>query len=302
VFSNTAKVYACPQSDLTTYGCVVTSRVTNELLSNGSRTARRGGLYNNREAKWVRMLNVNIHDLLAWNAAQPAGSRLFDPADDTDGGLVIFLSVAASNSAGPANPRYGVRVFGSPHLDFPVLADPTGLTVVSDQAMYVEGSYNAGDAGNPKQPAALIGDTINVLSDNWSSSAACRNDCQSRQTLASRPAATTTINSAFIGGVDVTAPGSYNGGLENYPRFHEDWSAGGATLTYRGSFVSLGAPLRNNGPWCGTGGSSASGCNIYNPPVRNWNYDPDFQDVAKLPPLTPRFVSVQQILFTENFR
>ena len=66
--------------------------------------------------------------------------------------------------------------------------------------------------------------------------------------------------------------------------------------------MSLGAPLHNNGAWCGTGGSSSSGCNIYNPPVRNWNYDPDFQNVANLPPLTPRFVSVQQIIFTENFR
>jgi hypothetical protein len=302
VFPSATKVYACPQSDLTTYGCAAGSRVTNELLSTGYRTARRGGFYSNREHQWVRMLNVNIHDLLAWNAAQPSGSRFFEPDDDSDGGLIIFLTVAAADSNGVASPRYGVRVFGSPHLDFPALADPTGLTVVSDQAMYVEGSYNAGDATNPKQPAALIGDTINVLSNNWSSSAACRNDCQSRQTLTSRPASTTTINAAFIGGVDVTTAGNYNGGLENYPRFHEDWSAGGSTLLYRGSFVSLGAPLRNNGAWCGTGGSSASGCNMYNPPVRNWNYDPDFQDVARLPPLTPRFVSVQQILFTENFR
>jgi hypothetical protein len=248
------------------------------------------------------MLNVNVHDLLAWNMAQTTANRLFDPADATDGGLVFFLSVAGPNSSGFANPRYGVRVFGSPHLDFPVLADPTGLTVVSDQAMYVEGSYNAGDASNPKQPAALIGDTMNILSNNWSSSVACRNDCQSRQTLLSRPATSTVINSAFISGVDVTSTGNYNGGLENYPRFHEDWSPGAAALTYRGSFVSLGAPLHNNGGWCGTGGSSTSGCNMYNPPVRNWNYDSAFQDVANLPPLTPRFVSVQQIIFTENFR
>ena len=30
--------------------------------------------------------------------------------------------------------------------------------------------------------------------------------------------------------------------------------------------------------------------------------DTDFQNVANLPPLTPRFVAVDQILFTENFR
>ena len=91
-------------------------------------------------------------------------------------------------------------------------------------------------------------------------------------------------------------PGTYNGGLENYPRFHESWS--GFTLFYRGSFVSLGTPRHSNGNWCGTG----AGCNIYNAPQRNWDYDTDFQNVANLPPLTPRFVAVDQILFTENFR
>jgi len=36
--------------------------------------------------------------------------------------------------------------------------------------------------------------------------------------------------------------------------------------------------------------------------VRNWSYDSDFQSMALLPPMTPRFVSVHQILCTENFR
>src|SRR5262249_54918666 len=97
--------------------------------------------------------------------------------------------------------------------------------------------------------------------------------------------------------------GSYNGGLENYPRFHENW---GGTLTYNGSFVSLGNPLHSDGAWCGTGGSSTAaavtGCNIYNPPTRTWDYDPAFNNVANLPPLTPRFVYVQQVLFTESFK
>ena len=61
-------------------------------------------------------------------------------------------------------------------------------------------------------------------------------------------------------------------------------------------------PGANNGAWCGTGNGAPLFCNIYNPPGRNWDYDTDFQQVENLPPLTPRFVSVQQILFTENFR
>ena len=57
------------------------------------------------------------------------------------------------------------------------MADPLGITVVSDQAMYVEGNYNnfayaptgTGPTGIPwtHVPAALIGDTMNVLSQQW---------------------------------------------------------------------------------------------------------------------------------------
>jgi len=319
-FPDTRPVYGCAQSSLNLYAaCAVANRVQNELLSNNTPTARRGGFYNNRERAWVRMLNVNVHDLLLWNRQQAAGNQFCEPDDDTEGGVVLYLTVLAPPGGGVPNPRYGVRVFGSPDLDFttpPVPSnapdgtpDPTGLSVVTDQGMYVEGHYNIGNAGtgHPKQPAALIGDTLNVLSQNWWGTGACKNDCQSNLALSNsaRDAVNTAIFAAFIAGVDRTAqgtqaqPGNYNGGLENYPRFHEDWSGTPPpTLTYRGSFVSLGTPQVNNGAWCGTGGT----CNIYNPPVRDWDFDMDFLQPANLPPITPRFVSVQQIRFTENFR
>ena len=112
---------------------------------------------------------------------------------------------------------------------------------------------------------------------------------------------TTFLNAAVLGGVDTTplngGVDTYNGGLENYPRFHEDWG-GGPALNYQGSFVSLGEPEHVNGDWCGTGDL----CNIYNPPNRLWNFDPGYNDAANLPPLTPRFVYVQQVLFTEDFK
>ena len=312
-FSSNAEVYACPQASLIAYGCGG-NVVVNRTLSDGTVTARRGGFYNNREAAWVYMLNVNAHDLLVWNRAQASANQLFDPNVATYGGVVLYLTVVGPNSTGnlPNGLRYGVRVFGSSNLDFPAgVVDPTGLTVLSDQAAYIEGDYNVGTAQKPKQPAAFMADTINVLSNSWSGPAdatwtgnggltACRNDCQSFQPLAARPGSSGTLFAAFLAGVDLTTNGNYNGGFENYPRFHENWNLGATqqTLTYRGSYVSLGQPTRANGSWCGTG----AGCNMYNPPKRNWNYDTDFQLVQNLPPLTPRVVAVQQILFTENFR
>jgi hypothetical protein len=176
--------------------------------------------------------------------------------------------------------------------------------------MYVLGDFNRGtvNGGTPRQPASIIGDSINLLSQRyWLNQAACNvatcRDGQSTQGLASasRDAQNTWINAAFLGGVDTTpagfpGAGAYNGGLENYPRFHEDWT--GVNLTYQGSFVSLGEPEHVNGNWCGTG----TGCNIYNAPNRLWNFDAAFNNAANLPPLTPRVVYVQQVLFTEDFK
>lgn len=285
------------------------------VAAGGVRDFRRGGFYNQREKKWMRLLNVNVADLILWN--QQNGEPFFSTTDRSDGGLVLFVTIDGPSTSNGIN-NYGVRVFGSANLPIPggigVVADPTGITVVSDQAMYVLGDYNRGpiNPGDfPRQPAAFLGDSVNVLSSNYwrpaTGSGSCSDPCnyndrQSNRGLghSTRNAATTWINAAFLGGVDTTIPigaAGYNGGLENYPRFHEDWG-GGRALNYQGSFVSLGEPEHVSGSWCGTG----NGCNIYNPPVRNWNFDPAFNDAANLPPLTPRFVYVQQVLFTEDFK
>jgi len=299
----------CYNPDFATTNRIYASNVI--ALDGAARQFRRGGFWNWREATWMRLLNVNIRDLIRWN--QMNGQPFFQHNDATDGGIVIFLSVEGPNSNGQNN--YGVRVFGSATLPLAggigISADPTGVTVVSDQAAYVLGDYNNG-VGVARQPAAIIADSVNVISNNYWT-AGCvnpctRNDSQSDLFLdnALRDGTNTQINAAFLGGVDMTPPGflgaaSYNGGLENYPRFHEDWG-GGPALNYQGSYVSLGIPQHVDGAWCGTGGNAGGGCNIYNPPTRNWNFDPAFNNAANLPPLTPRFVYVQQVLFTEDFK
>jgi hypothetical protein len=301
------------------------SAVYEEAMGNGNPTLpaggftfdldfRRGGFYNWREQKWMLLLNINVRDLIRWN--NDNGQPFFTTSDTSEGGLVIFATIDGplSNTIND----YGIRVFGS--NDIPILsllgqpdgigvaADPTGVTVATDQAIYVLGDYNRGTpAGPARQPASLIGDSVNVMSNNyWASQLACNaTTCRDGQSIgvalpASRNAIATTVNAAYLGGVDTTpvngGTANYNGGLENYPRFHENWS--GITFNYQGSFVSLGTPQHVNGLWCGTG----TACNIYNPPTRNWNFDSAFNNVANLPPLTPRFVYVQQVLFTENFK
>lgn len=217
--------------------------------------------------------------LIGWN--EFSGSLLFPVNDSTDGGLVIFLSVQGPDSTAVAN-NYGVRVFDSADLDMrdntfsPGAADPTGLTVVSDQAVYVQGNYNTVD----KFPAAIIGDSLNVLSQSWerpvvngvtrANDRKSLNHFQNFRTVQVQDAPcgpagcggnlSYGINTAFLAGVDDTIGNDYNGGLENYPRFHERWNS--RTLVYRGSFVSLDNPLHVNGKW-------AYGNPVYEAPNRN---------------------------------
>jgi hypothetical protein len=275
------------------------------VAAGGARDFRRGGFYDWREKSWMLLLNVNVQDLLRWN--QQNGAPFFSPTDSSDDGLVLYLTVDGLSSNGINN--YGVRVFGSANLPIPggigVVADPTGLTVASDQAIYVLGDYNRGPVNPgdlPRQPAAFVGDSFNVLSAAYWPLACpdpcSANDAQSPLPLSDplRNAATTSINAAILAGTDRTpdgAVGDYSGGLENHARLHEDWND--RSFNYRGSFVSLGEPRHVDGRWCG-GGS----CNTYVHPQRNWSFEAAFNDAANLPPLTPRFVYLRQAFFTED--
>jgi hypothetical protein len=236
--------------------------------------------FDRRESKTIRMLEVDVGRLTACiqgNNAVQSGRGL---NDSTEGGLVWHFSVIGPNSATINN--YGIRLKNAAAFDSQI----RGLTVVSDQPVYIQGDYNSIN----KKPAAVLADSLNVLSNNWVDGAAVMS-----------PASDTTINAAFLAGTDTTADtegvagqnrGSYNGGVENYPRFHEDWQTTGRTLTYRGSFVSLNQPRHVSGIWSGA---------YYRPPIRNWDYDTAFNNAANLPPLSPRFVYLKQELFERNF-
>jgi hypothetical protein len=84
-------------------------------------------------------------------------------------------------------------------------------------------------------------------------------------------------------------PANYGGGLENFPRFLENW--GGETLLYRGSLVSLfESEQANKRTW-------AAGPTYYSPPARDWRFDLRFQDPSNLPPGTPLVGSVMQLAY-----
>jgi len=260
--------------------------------------------YDNREGATLSVLEIDaqgVLDCLDANAGF-APDQFFKEQDeefrgiDTErnGGLVWYLTVLGPDAEDTGS-NYAVRVrngatLASTDPDAPQIA---GLTVASNQPAFVAGDYNR-DAD--WRPAAFITDTVNVLSDAWGDS---WTDADSTSWSA-RGAQTTEVNAAFLSGTDVTGGaegaggqgGAYNGGLENYPRFHENWS--GRTFRYRGSFVSLGEPAHADGAW-------SYGRPVYTAPNRDWDYDARFNQAQNLPPLSPRFVYLVQERFIRDF-
>ncbi len=234
--------------------------------------------FNNREGRFIDMLEIDAGKLLDCIHREPLLSGRGGLDDTTDGGLVTYFSVRGPQSAGING--YGVRVRNAARL---ASSDPNapairGLTLVTDQAMYLQGDFNAVD----KRPAAVMADSLNVLSNAWDDEASTRS-------LWFRTAEDTIVHAALLAGTDTTGGiegpggqdlGRFSGGLHNYPRLHEDWS--GKQLRVRGSLVSIGPPRHVDGAW-------VYGGYQYYAPKRDWDYDPDFDDAERLPPLTPHF-------------
>ena len=159
--------------------------------------------------------------------------------------------------------------------------------------MYVEGNYNAdGDLntdsptepddpesfGNPgansEAPAALIADAITFLSENW-------DDANSNSALSERKASNTEVSAAIMTGVVPSGKdgqSSYSGGVENLPRFLEDWKTDPVTFAIRGSMVALFESEVANEGW----GKS----DVYRAPQRAWGFHSRFGE-GELPPGTP---------------
>ena len=189
--------------------------------------------------------------------------------------LIYVVDTSASDNG--TTTKLGIRLVNGGKLP------DGGLTIVSGNPVYVQGDYNTGTVGTTRppssaasspdptqptvsgytrQPAAIVGDAVTVLSNSWTDVAA--------GTVPT--ASNTTINAAFISGDVPSANGYYSGGVENFPRFLEDW--GGKTVTYYGSMIELYKSQQAIGHW--------ASANVYSPPNRAWYFDTNF--IATPPP------------------
>jgi hypothetical protein len=165
---------------------------------------------------------------------------------------------------------------------------PNGLSVVTPDPAYIVGNWNVTNNSGQGMtqtynvsdtlPSAIFSDAVTVLSSAW-------NPNNSTNSLSSRDAVADTVNAALLTG-NVPSDGTYySGGVENFVRFQEDWS--NVNFYYNGSMVEMFQSRVANYPWPGTGV-------VYNPPVRNWAYDTNFNNPTQLPPLTPRVIYINR--------
>jgi hypothetical protein len=170
-----------------------------------------------------------------------------------------------------------LRSFAGVRLINGQIIPDAGLTIATQNPLYVKGHYNAADLTpgstdtSATKPASLIADAITVLSGNWQ-------DSNSTLGIGTRGAANTTINAAIVAGIVPSNGTDYSGGLENFIRLLEGW--GGFTLTFNGSIVALYNSQFATGPWQGGNGT-------YTPPIRRYGFDQNFKNLVKLPPGTP---------------
>lgn len=265
-----------------------------------------------RENVGVDLFEIDIDQLQIWIQNHLAPK----PID------IIYVTFKNVSTAAPSlaeSPKDypAVRLVKGSRLRYP-------LTIATDRPVYVKADYNTVGW----QPASILGDAITFLSSNWTDASHDWKEALwvpdpnvGHGAYPLTPAATMWVNAAIAAGhsaspcdvnraqppcnpADSAArygtpltpgvnPPNYGGGLENFPRFLENWG-GGVQMRYRGSLVSLfdsRYAMRKRWSWT----------TYYGAPTRDWAFDLNFQDPTKLPPGTPTVGSVIQTAFRPIF-
>jgi hypothetical protein len=179
----------------------------------------------------------------------------------------------------------------------------SGLTVVAENPVYVQGNYNATatNVTGSSVPAAIMGDAITILSNAWSDS----DSFLAPNNPAGRPAIDTGYRFAAVAGkgrsfdwpawATSNTPFGTDGGVGNFLRYVEDWNDAGRTILYKGSIVSLYTSRQATGTFkCCT--------NVYAWGVRSYSFDTNFLTPSLLPPGTPMFRDVNTLTFRQLLR
>ena len=255
--------------------------------------------WNSGKPKTVQAVQIDIGKLNTWLTntltegycwnqvcGGPAGAT-GDKGHPIDA-IFVYNSVPLTSTVLPA-----VRVANGAQLP-----SAKGLTVATPMPVYVLGDYNIQTNSGGSQsvlvtntawtwPAALMGDSITILSNGW---------LDSNTNALPGGTSSTTVNAACFEGIvpSITVSGTkhYSGGLENFLRLLENWSS---TLQYNGSIVVMFPSIYATNYWQVTG-------NYYNPPTRQWGFDANFRKQSGMPPCAPEAKAIVRGNWISNGR
>jgi hypothetical protein len=223
------------------------------------------------------------------------GSKTGTPVVPTTGSGTVMYAYRTDSTT--INPN-GIRLTDGASLS-------NNMLIVSQDPVYIQGNFNTTN----ERGAVIMGDAINLLSNQW-------NDSMTSTSSLPVPTAPLNINAAMMTGAYATVPpgtsgtypnGLYNGGMENFPRFHEDWSTAGSNnsnnaVNINGSFVSLFTSQYAQAPWVygsesATVGGKTYNWNTYTAPIRNWNFDPNLLKSSFQPPGFPLSIGETRVVW-----
>ncbi len=174
-----------------------------------------------------------------------------------------------------------------------------GLTVATENPVYIQGDWNANQAGfgDPHAATSVAADAVTLLSNAWNDVNSFANPYSPGNRVRD---AQTYYRVAIIGGKNPAFPMpagaasdfGTDGGTHNFLRYLE---SGGTTLNYRGSIATFFYSRQATGTYkcCTT---------VYGPPGRAYAFDIEFLSPALLPPLTPVFRDLNTIGFSQETR
>jgi len=242
-------------------------------------------IQDNREGTYVRLATLDVGKI-----KDKVNDGTLSVSNNANSGMIVYIKDTTPNGTGVSSKIGGggttvTTTERAIRLKNGTTLPSSGMTIVSENPVYIQGDYNTGGNnppsdsgtftsptvsgyahnadGSPTTNAAVYADAINILSGAW-------NDTNSTLSISNRIATSTTVNSALVTGEVPSGGGKYSGGGEGFVRFLEDWQKNSNTFTYYGSMIEL----FNSVTAVGSYSSSAS---IFKQPGLHWYYDTNFQ-------------------------
>jgi hypothetical protein len=293
---------AVPGADSLPTVLTLTNATPTALATNFSFLSLTNRTYDQREYKTNLFTQIDVGQFSSWIATNTSVQTKL-PSVNNQYPTILYVADRRNANSGQLP---SVRLMNAAQLPSVRLMNAAqlpangglGFSVATQNPLYVQGNYNVqtssssanASAGTTNTtytvPAALMSDSLTILSANWTDSQGFQTYSKGNSTFA---ASDDTINAAIVTGT-VASTGSsgttFSGGVHNLPRLLEDWSNNNLWLNT--SILRLWDSNMATNQFRNPSGFTPTPVNpYYNPPTRHFSFDLNFLNASKVPPGIP---------------